>query len=139
MIDQSNAQIELLTANCEAGLRALTLILESQQRLLKVQLDAIRNDIETSHEIGTKIKDGDNFAAFSALPVTLFRNQAEHCAKLLQASMMLAHSQPDHLGRSDARSSQIVAATLGYSLATGRGHPPVPKQDIYEKLSEAAA
>lgn len=141
MTDQTDAPFAFFSANCEAGLRALTLMQESRERFLEVQLDAIRRDIETTREVGEQLANASNFAAFATLPVTILRNEAEHCAQLMQAWMRLAiHNQTAMVEqmREAGESWQRCQAT-GLQQAGNTASMMAPVQALFEKISQAAA
>ncbi|MGT2428205.1 hypothetical protein ACU4GI_28575 [Cupriavidus basilensis] len=141
MTDQTDAPFAFFSASCEAGLRALTLMQESRERFLEIQLDAIRRDIKTTHEVGAQLANASDFAAFAALPVTILRNEAEHCAQLMQAWMSLAiHNQTAMVEqmREAGESWQRCQAT-GLQQAGTTASMVAPVQALFEKFSQAAA
>jgi hypothetical protein len=140
MKDQTAVPLAFFSANCEAGLRALSLMQEGRQRFLEIQLEAIRKDIQTTHAVGEQLANADNFAALASLPLTFLRNEAEHCAQLMQAWMSLAiHNQTAMVeqmreaGESWQRcqASSLQQAGSATSMWT-------PMQDMFEKFNQAA-
>ncbi|MDF3833408.1 phasin family protein [Cupriavidus basilensis] len=141
MADQTNVPLDFLTFNYEVGLRALTLLQESRQRFLEVQLDAIRKDIKTSHEASAQLAKASDFAALATLPAAFLRNAAEQCAETMQAWMSLAiHNQSamvEQMRETGESWQRCQAATLQQA---GNASPlSAPMQDIFEKFRQAAA
>ncbi|MCY0853574.1 hypothetical protein [Cupriavidus sp. D39] len=141
MTDQTDVPLAFFSANCEVGLRALTLLQESRQRFLEIQLEAIRKDIKTTHEVGAQLANASNFAALAALPVTFLRNEAEHCAHLMQAWMSLAiHNQTAiveqmrEIGESWQRCQAMSLQQAGNTASM-----VAPVQDIFEKFRQGTA
>lgn len=137
MTEQTDVPLAFFSANCEAGLRALTLLQESRQRFLEIQLEAIRKDIKTTHEVGAQFADATNFAALAALPVTFLRNEAEHCAHLMQAWLSLAiHNQravveqTREIGESWRRCQLMSLQQPGTTAA-----PAAPVQEIFRQAT----
>ncbi|GAB7549539.1 phasin family protein [Cupriavidus sp. CuC1] len=141
MTDQTDVPLALFTANCEAGLRVLTLMQESRQRFLELQLDAVRKDIEILHEAGAQLANAGDFSTLSTLPATFLRSQAEHYAQRMQAWMSLTiHNQTamvEQLREAGETWQRCQAATLQQAGSTAS--LPAPVRDMFEKLSQGAA
>lgn len=141
MTDQTDVPLACFTANCEAGLRALTLMQESRQRFLELQLDAVRKDIKTLHEAGAQLANAGDFATLATLPATFLRNQAEHYAQRMQAWMNLAiHNQTamvEQLREAGETWQRCQAAALQQAGSTAS--LPTQVQAMFEKFSQAAA
>lgn len=141
MTDQTNVPLAFFSANCEAGLRALTLVQESRQRFLEIQLDAIRKDIKTSHEVSAQLANAGDFAALATLPATFLRNAAEHCTEMMQAWMSLAiHNQNamvEQMRETGESWQRCQAASM--QQAGNAASLTAPMQDMFEKFSQAAA
>ncbi|EHP39501.1 hypothetical protein OR16_31299 [Cupriavidus basilensis OR16] len=141
MTDQTDVPLAFFGANCEAGLRVLTLLQESRQRFLEIQLEAIRRDIKTTHEVGVELANAGDFAALAALPVTFLRNEAEHCTHLMQAWVSLAiHNQTAvveqmrEIGESWQRCQAMSLRQAGDTASM-----VAPVQDIFEQFRQAMA
>ncbi|MBB1631098.1 phasin family protein [Cupriavidus sp. UME77] len=141
MPDQTDVPLACFAANCEAGLRALTLLQESRQRFLELQLDAVRKDIKTLHDAGAQLANAGDFATLATLPATFLRNQAEHYAQRMQAWMSLAiHNQTamvEQLREAGETWQRCQAAALQQAGSTASLSAPV--QGMFEKFSQAAA
>lgn len=141
MTDQTDIPLAFFTANCEAGLRALTLMQESRQRFLELQLDAVRKDIKTLHDAGAQLANAGDFATLATLPATFAQNQAEHYAQRMQAWMNLAiHNQTamvEQMREAAETWQRCQAATLQQAGSTAS--LPAPVQEMFEKFSQAAA
>ncbi|WP_420993743.1 hypothetical protein ACKI2N_008290 [Cupriavidus sp. 30B13] len=139
MAEPTSIPSDVLAFPCETGLRALTLLQESRERLLEAELEAVRKDIKATREMGAQIVGAGDFAALAALPAALFRGQAEHCASLIQAWMRLAiHDQNALMEqmRETGESWQRCQAAL-WQQAGNPSALAAPVKDLFEKLSQA--